>query len=87
MDIETFLALPEEHEVSFKDGQELHKEIALKETKGLSAENCLRLRDYLGVCLLHSSIDPNFKVILEEKHLELSQMLAIMAQLGEGESS
>jgi hypothetical protein len=65
MNLSEFLNLSPDHTISFEDGKELHEEIALKGSAGLSSEHSLRLHEYLEVCLLHQTISPALRCKLQ----------------------
>jgi hypothetical protein len=65
MNLSEFLNLSPSHTISFEDSKELHQEIALKGSSGLSRENSLRLYEYLEVCLLHQTVSPALRCKLQ----------------------
>ncbi len=65
MRLQDFLNLPSEHAISFEDGQQLHKDIALNGSAGLSNEQSDRLQTYLEICLLHQTVESDRINVLE----------------------
>jgi len=61
-----FLNLPNEHNISFEDGQALHKDIVLNGVDKLNTDQSRRLRDYLEACLVHESVEPDMLTSLDE---------------------
>ncbi len=71
MKLKEFINLPPEHEISFADGQELHKDIALNGISILKPGQASLVIDYLESCLLHQSVEQNLISKLESVIVEL----------------
>ncbi len=71
MKLKKFIDLPPEHTISFEEGQELHKDIALNGVPPLKSDKILLLLEYLDSCLLHQSVEPGLIRKLELTVLEL----------------
>lgn len=65
MRLQEFLNLRPEHSISYEDGRELHEDIALNGCVAMSKEQCCHLKNYLEVCLLHQSVEPELVNKLE----------------------
>lgn len=74
MKLQEFIKLNPEHDISFEDGQELHKDIALNGTEVLKSEQAILLCEYLEKCLLHRSVEPSLINKLESTVLELRKI-------------
>jgi len=73
MKLKEFINLPPQHEISFDDGQELHKDIALNGVSILKPEQASLLIDYLEACLLHQSVETDLINNLEAVIIELKK--------------
>ncbi|GEM_PF-3813203 len=73
MKLQEFIKLHPEHNISFEDGQELHKDIALNGTEVLKSEQAILLCEYLEKCLLHRSVELSLINKLESTVIELKK--------------
>lgn len=74
MKLQEFIKLHPEHEISFEDGKELHRDIALNGIEKLKAEQAFLLCEYLEKCLFHQSVESSLINKLESTVMELRKI-------------